>query len=105
MRFRFIEDHRSAFPVRVMCVVLEVSASGYFAWRSRPKSARTQSNQAPVDAIRRVHMARCRRRFQTTTDGNYAFPLAANLLARQFTAPAPNRVWLADSTFAPTDEG
>jgi putative transposase len=29
MRFRFIEDHRAIFPVRVMCAVLEVSVSGY----------------------------------------------------------------------------
>ena len=55
MRFRFIEDHRSVLPVRVMCGVLEVSASGYYAWRSRPESARTQSNRALVAAIRRVH--------------------------------------------------
>jgi hypothetical protein len=31
MRFCFIEDHRTAFPVRAMCSVLEVSASGYYA--------------------------------------------------------------------------
>jgi hypothetical protein len=55
MRFRFIEDHRSVFGVRLMCAVLEVSASGYYAWRSRPESARVRSNRALVDAIRRVH--------------------------------------------------
>jgi putative transposase len=33
MRFRFIEDHCKTFLVRVMCSVLEVSASGYYAWR------------------------------------------------------------------------
>ncbi len=49
--------------------------------------------------------ARCRRRFRTTTDSNHAFPLAPNLLARQFTAAAPNRVWLADITYVPTEEG
>ena len=62
MRFRFIEDHRAVFVVRVMCAVLEVSASGYYAWRRRPDSARTLSNRALVDAIRRVH-AESRRRY------------------------------------------
>jgi putative transposase len=31
MRFRFMEDHRAQFPVRIMCAVLEVSPSGYYA--------------------------------------------------------------------------
>ncbi len=29
MSFRFIEDHRDVYPVRLMCAVLEVSADGY----------------------------------------------------------------------------
>jgi hypothetical protein len=29
MRFRFIEDHRDTWPVRVLCAALKVSASGY----------------------------------------------------------------------------
>jgi transposase len=31
--FRFIEDHRDSYPVRLMCPVLEVSPAGYYAWR------------------------------------------------------------------------
>ena len=34
MRFRFIEDHRADYPVRIMCGALEVSPAGYYAWRS-----------------------------------------------------------------------
>lgn len=62
MRFRFVEDHREVFPVRVMCSVLRVSASGYYAWRSRPESARATANRALVEDIRRVH-ASSRRRY------------------------------------------
>ena len=62
MRFRFIEDHRKVFLVRVMCSVLRVSASGYYAWRGRPESARALANRTLVDDIRRVH-ADSRRRY------------------------------------------
>lgn len=55
MSFRFIEDHRDAYPVRLMCSVLEVSAAGYYAWRGRPVSARTATNAALLADIRQVH--------------------------------------------------
>ena len=61
MRFRFIEDHREVFLVRVMCSVLRVSASGYYAWRGRPESARARANKALVEDIRRVHVGSRRR--------------------------------------------
>jgi hypothetical protein len=44
MSFRFIEDHRDTYPIRLMCAVLEVSPAGYYAWRERPVSARAASN-------------------------------------------------------------
>jgi putative transposase len=55
MRFCFIEDHREAFPVRTMCSVLEVSHSGYYAWRDRPDSARDVANRDLAADIRRIH--------------------------------------------------
>jgi transposase InsO family protein len=42
---------------------------------------------------------RHKRRVPRTTDSKHSLPLALNLLDRQFTAPAPNRVWLADITY------
>ena len=61
IRFRFIEDHRKTFLMRVMCSVLEVSASGYYAWRHRLESIRSQANQALLADIRRVHSGSLRR--------------------------------------------
>lgn len=55
MSFRFIEDHREAYPVRLMCAVLEVSPAGYYAWRERPVCARSSSNAALLAEIRQVH--------------------------------------------------
>jgi transposase InsO family protein len=40
-----------------------------------------------------------------TTDSRHTLPIAPNLLARDFTTVAPNRIWLADITYIPTDEG
>jgi putative transposase len=55
MRFCFIEDHRAAFPVRTMCALLEVSVSGYYAWRDRPESARSRADRALAADIQRVY--------------------------------------------------
>jgi hypothetical protein len=40
-----------------------------------------------------------------TTDSRHDFPVAPNLLDRNFTATAPNRIWLADITYVETDQG
>lgn len=46
-----------------------------------------------------------KRKFRATTDSNHTFPVAENLLNQQFTAAAPNRVWVSDITYVPTEEG
>jgi len=143
MRFRFIEDRRTDYPVRILCEVLEVSPAGYYAWRSRPESQRSAANRELVDDIRRVHRDACGRygsprihrelkdqgrgvsrgrierlmrhhgiraimarpRRVRTTDSRHDLPIAPNLLDRNFTAAAPNRIWLADITYVETDQG
>lgn len=50
-------------------------------------------------------VARTRRRFRTTTDSKHEFPIAPNLLARDFTATAPDRTWVTDITFLWTAQG
>ena len=42
--------------------------------------------------------ARARKRFKSTTMSDHDQPVAANLLNREFTAPAPNRRWVGDTT-------
>ena len=41
--------------VRTMCRVLQVSASGYYAWRERAPSARAMANAVLTERIRQVH--------------------------------------------------
>ncbi len=46
-----------------------------------------------------------KRSFRKTTDSRHSSPIAPNLLARNFTAEAPNRVWVTDVTAFKTQEG
>ncbi len=40
-----------------------------------------------------------------TTDSNHEYPVVPNKLNQNFTAPAPNKVWVADITYIPCREG
>jgi putative transposase len=125
-----------------MCKVLEVSRSGYYAWRKRSASPTAQRRRRLTAMIQVVHaesrqtygsprihaeltargercsvktvarimrendvVAKRRRKFRATTDSNHPFPVADNLLNRQFTVAAPNRAWVSDITYIPTREG
>lgn len=138
----FIQKNVADFPVQVLCEVLGVSRSAYYAWARRTESARALEDRALASEIQAAHQAsrgrygsprvhaelrarghrvarkrvarlmrqlglaaRRKRRFRRTTDSRHAFPIAPNLLARDFTAAAPDRVWLADITYIWTDEG
>ena len=54
MRFQFIDDHREEFPVIRMCAMLDVSRSGYYAWRGRPPSKREMANQELTAKIKKA---------------------------------------------------
>ena len=55
MKYACIDRRRDRYPVRLMCRLLRVSASGYYAWRTRPESARRQSERTLIVEIRRIH--------------------------------------------------
>ncbi len=118
------------------------SKSGYYAWRGRPPSSRTQQDALLTEKIREIHSRsretygyprvhaelrslgigcgrrrvarlmkaaglrgcmRGKKRGATRRDPRAA--PAQDLLHRNFVACRPNKVWLADITYVPTQEG
>ena len=47
--------HQAMYPIRTMARVLKVSASGYYAWRNRPESARATADADLTRRIRTIH--------------------------------------------------
>jgi len=129
VRYRFVREHQKQFAVVMLCRVMEMASSGYYAWLHRPESPRAKANRALATRIkaaharsrktygrRRIHIQlqrdgiTCsrnrvgrlmrqagicglrRRTFKPTTDSRHSFPVAPNLLARDFTATAPNQI-------------
>lgn len=55
MKFSFMEENLSEFPIDLTCQVLEVSRSGYYAWRARPISASAERREELAAKIKVVH--------------------------------------------------
>jgi putative transposase len=142
--FRLIEAERASFSVPLMCRLLGVSRSGYYAWRDRAPSRRDRANARLTEKIKAIHdksrgtygaprvhaelrlaegircgrkrVARlmreaglqgcCRgRRGRSTTQKVERMPFAPDLVERNFTPEAPNRLWVADITYLGSWEG
>jgi len=60
-----------------------------------------------IKRIRKKLGIRCKqkRKFKVTTHSKHKLPVAENLLGQHFKVSRPNKVWLSDITYVPTDEG
>jgi len=142
VKFAFISEEKVAFPIAVMCRLLVVSPSGYYASQGRPSSAHDRRDKELTERVAAVHLgsrrrygsprvhaelqatgqrvsrkrvarlmrendlaARTRRRFRKTTDSKHSFPIAPNVLERDFTAAGPDEAGVTDITFLWTMEG
>lgn len=141
--FRFIEAEKANYAVTTLCRVMAVSTSGFYAWRSRPPSARGRADRDLSCLIETIHshsrgtygaprihaelrrehgigtsrkrVARLmvaagikgchRRRRHRTTRGDETATPAPDLVERVFSAPGPDRLWVADITYVPTRRG
>jgi putative transposase len=139
--YRLIAAEKANHSVALMCRVLSLSRSGFYAWQKRPASERSLTDRRLRARIRALHVRsggrygsprlhaalrregirvsrkrverlmrsaglsalRRKRRPQTT------LPLpglaAADLVQRDFSPPAANRLWVADITYVPSGEG
>jgi len=57
LRYAVITRHRGEFEVRLMCRVLEVSPSGYYASRKRPSSWHALIDEVLMARVRIIHEA------------------------------------------------
>ena len=142
MRFAFIDAEKALYPVGILCRVLRVSRSGYYAWRDRKPSVRALEDERlrpkVVEAFKtgrgtygsprvldelieqgfevgRRRIARLMRelglrgvsprKFRVTTDSDHKYPIARNVLNRDFKASRPNEKWATDITYVWTREG
>jgi putative transposase len=137
-----VRANQAVYPIVTMCRLLEVSASGYYAWRAREPSAREQGDAELTALIRHFHEASggiygarkihadlaeaghrvgrkrvarlmrsaglrgvSRRKSVSTTTRDERRRPAPDLVDRDFTAPGPDRLWVADITYVPTWAG
>jgi putative transposase len=55
VRFSFIATEKACYPVALMCRVLQVSRSGYYAWSKRPAAERRRQDQRLMLEVAAIH--------------------------------------------------
>jgi putative transposase len=50
-----VSANQAVYPIRRMSRVLEVSPSGFYAWRKRPPSKREQADKMLTEEIKKIH--------------------------------------------------
>jgi transposase InsO family protein len=55
VRFSFIATEKACYPVALLCRVLKVSRSGYYAWHKRPAATRTRQDQSLALEVAAIH--------------------------------------------------
>src|SRR5512135_1299360 len=82
MKFEWINSNCSAFSVKGMCAILDVSTSGYYDWASRPQSERELSDLELVEKMKII---------QQQSRGTYGSPRMTEELRAQGFVINPKR--------------
>jgi transposase InsO family protein len=61
-KYQFVAAHASEYPVALLCTVLGLARSGYYAWRQRSPSARQERDQQLISQIQMI-FTDCRRTY------------------------------------------
>ena len=56
MKFRCIRAHEDLHCIRMMCRVLNVTRSGFYAWRDRAPSQRAKQDQQLLEQMQKIHL-------------------------------------------------
>jgi putative transposase len=103
---REIDDARLIDKIRS----IYESSDGVYGVRRVHRQLLMGGERCSVNTVARL-MRRCgikarrRRKYRVTTDSKHNFPVAANLLDREFYSACPNQVWVSDITYIWTLEG
>jgi len=74
MRYRFVQSHKDRWNVGRMCTLLNLSRSGFYAWRKRGLSERAMNNQGIIGEIHRIY---------AEGRGEYGSPTIYNVLREE----------------------
>jgi len=102
--------HLSDDALLVHIKAIQAETHGGYGWPRTWKELLARGIRVGKERVQKLMQlhgirAKGKRRFKVTTDSNHDLPIAPNVLDRQFTVKAPDKVWAGDITYIATDEG
>jgi putative transposase len=103
-------ERLSSDALLVHIKAIHAQTKGEYGWPRSWKELLAKGVRVGKERVRKLMAlhgikARAKRKYKATTDSKHNLPVAPNLLGRQFTVDAPNRVWTSDITYIDTGEG
>ena len=103
---RRLPDERVLVHIRA----IHREVKGEYGWPRIYQELRRRGLRVGKERVRLLMQAhgvrgRVKRKYVSTTDSKHALPVAPNLVQRQFSPAAPDRIWCSDITYLPTEQG